>query len=253
MSQPLASPSFRLLSQGCGEPGPRGSSFQPRERHLRAFVYSLHALNIRPALAFVHAWGPGTEWAGEGLGFGSPDLAGGEGRVTLRHPGEQESASDAGGRHPGHGSRLCRGLEGRGRAQPGGTCQRAQAGSTPPHPAETLLPNPPQRAGQVLGWPFQGRLLPTSFGKGARKYETRAGCREQEFCKWHHLYVWPGNRRVTTPPHPSPSSRSGCCTRTVSAHGCTATFPSPGAARGGWSWGLVAEGADRPRALSGTN
>lgn len=112
---------------------------------------------------------------------------------------------------------------------------------------------PPQRAGQELGWPFQGRLLPTSFGKGARKYETRAGCREQEFCKWHHLYVWPGNRRVTTPPHPSPSSRSGCCTRTVSAHGCTATFPSPGAARGGWSWGLVVEGADRPRALSGTN
>lgn len=202
MSQPLASPSFRLLSQGCGEPGPRGSSFQPCERHLRAFVYSLHALNIRPALAFVHAWGPGTEWAGEGLGFGSPDPAGGEGRVTLRHPGEQESASDAGGRHPGHVSRLCRGLEGRGRAQPGGTCQRAQAGSTPPHPAETLLPNPPQRARQELGWPFQGRLLPTSFGKGARKYETRAGCREQEFCKWHHLYVWPGNRRVTTPALP---------------------------------------------------
>lgn len=156
MSQPLASPSFRLLSQGCGEPGPRGSSFQPRERHLRAFVYSLHALNIPPALAFVHAWGPGTEWAGEGLGFGSPDPAGGEGRVTLRHPGEQESASDAGGRHPGHVSRLCRGLEGRGRAQPGGTCQRAQAGSTPPHPAETLLPNPPPESRTGAGVALPG-------------------------------------------------------------------------------------------------
>lgn len=103
-------------------------------------VEYLSSTGFRPRMGTRYRMGRGGT-----QGFGSPDPAGGEGRLALRHLGEQESASDARGMAPRlHEQPVPRpGEEKEAASLPGPSpvapAEELRLGSTPPHSAETLL------------------------------------------------------------------------------------------------------------------
>lgn len=93
----------------------------------------------------------------------------------------------------------------------------------------------PRELDRSWGGPSRASSFPPDSEKEPGNMRLGQVCREQEFCKWRHLYGLPRKQVGDHPSHPQPfQSRWALHPHRVSTR-CTAAFPSPapwGAASG---------------------